>query len=40
MLWLRVGESPRNDKLDAREHAAWTALATMILNLDEALTRE
>jgi hypothetical protein len=37
---LKVGESPRNEKLDAREHAAWTALCTMLLNLDETLTRQ
>ncbi len=37
---LKVGESPRNIKLDAREHAAYTALCTMILNLDETLTRQ
>lgn len=37
---LKIGESPRNDKLDAREHAAYTALCTMILNLDETLTKQ
>jgi mono/diheme cytochrome c family protein len=37
---LAVGESKRNDKLDVIEHAAWTALATALLNLDETLTRE
>jgi hypothetical protein len=37
---LKVGESPRNAKLDAREHAAYTALCTLILNLDETLTRQ
>jgi hypothetical protein len=37
---LKVGASPRNDKLDVREHAAYAALCTMILNLDETLTRQ
>jgi len=37
---LKVGASPRNEKLDAREHAAYAALCTMILNLDETLTRQ
>ncbi len=36
---LRVGESPRNDKLNAAELAAWSLLASAILNLDEAVTR-
>lgn len=37
---LKVGESKRNEKLDAREHAAYAAVCTMILNLDETLTRQ
>ena len=37
---LSVGESPRNAKLDAAEHAAWTAVVSALFNLDEALTRE
>jgi hypothetical protein len=37
---LAVGESPRNDRLDATEHAALTALCHAILNLDEAVTKE
>jgi hypothetical protein len=37
---LAVGESKQNEKLDVIEHAAWTALATALLNLDETLTRE
>ena len=36
---LAVGESPRNEKLDATEHAALTAVCSLILNLDEALTK-
>lgn len=37
---LSVGESKRNEKLDANEHAAWTALCQLVLNLDEAITKE
>jgi hypothetical protein len=36
---LRVGEAPVNDKLDAAELAAWSAVANVVLNLDEAVTR-
>ena len=37
---LSIGERPRNDKLPLVEHAAYTTVANMILNLDEVLTRE
>jgi hypothetical protein len=37
---LRVGESKRDEKLDAVEHAAWTTVCLTVLNLDEALTNE
>jgi hypothetical protein len=37
---LSVGESKRDEKLDVIEHAAYTAVCTAILNLDEALTKE
>lgn len=37
---LAVGESPRDETLDACEHAAWTVVASLLLNLDETLTRE
>ena len=37
---LSVGESERDTELDPAEHAAWTVLASMLLNLDETLTRE
>jgi hypothetical protein len=37
---LRVGESARNPSLDVSEHAAWTIVASMILNLDETVTRQ
>jgi hypothetical protein len=37
---LKVGDSPRNDKLNPIEHAAFTAVCTMILNLDETLSKQ
>ena len=37
---LKVGDSPRNEKLDAAEHAAMTSLCLLMLNLDEALSRQ
>jgi hypothetical protein len=37
---LTVGEAPRDQKLDPAEHAAYTGLCSLILNLDEVLTRE
>ena len=36
---LDVGESPRDESLDVVEHAAYTGLCTLILNLDETLTK-
>ncbi len=36
---LSVGESKRNDKLDVAELAAWTTVASVILNLDETVTK-
>jgi hypothetical protein len=36
---LATGESPRDEKLDPAEHAAWTALCLMLLNLDEVITK-
>jgi hypothetical protein len=38
--FLSVGESKRNESLDLIEHAAFTALASAVLNLDEALNKE
>jgi hypothetical protein len=35
-----VGEAPRPAALDAVEHAAWTALCSLLLNLDETLSKE
>ncbi|MBE2286152.1 MAG: PSD1 domain-containing protein [Prosthecobacter sp.] len=37
---LAVGESKRDESIDPVEHAAWTGLALMLLNLDEAVTKE
>jgi Protein of unknown function (DUF1553)/Protein of unknown function (DUF1549)/Planctomycete cytochrome C/Concanavalin A-like lectin/glucanases superfamily len=37
---LSVGESEPDSTLDPREVAAWTTLASMILNLDETITAE
>jgi hypothetical protein len=36
---LKVGESPRNEKLDQTELAAWALVGSVILNLDEAITK-
>jgi hypothetical protein len=36
---LSVGESPRNEKLRTDELAAWTIIASVILNLDETVTK-
>jgi hypothetical protein len=36
---LGVGEGKRNEQLDAAELAAWTSVASMILNLDETITK-
>jgi len=37
---VTIGSAPKNEKLDPAEHAAFTAVCLMLLNLDEALTRE
>ncbi len=36
---LSVGESSRDETLDSATQAAWTSVALVILNLDEAITR-
>jgi hypothetical protein len=36
---LATGESKRNEKLDASELAAYTTVASMLLNLDETFTK-
>jgi hypothetical protein len=37
---LKIGESKRDDALDPNEHAAWTMMANLLLNLDETVTKE
>ena len=37
---LSVGEAPRDTTLDVTEHAALTMTASLILNLDETITKE
>jgi hypothetical protein len=37
---LKLGESPRDQRVNAQEHAAYTGLANLILNLDETLCKE
>jgi hypothetical protein len=38
--YLGVGKSPRNPKIAAPELAAYTGVASIILNMDEAVTKE
>jgi hypothetical protein len=37
--YLSAGESPRNERLPAVEHAAWAQVAALLLNLSETITR-
>ena len=37
---LNLGESKRNEKIVPLEHAAWTGLCSLVLNLDEAISKE
>jgi hypothetical protein len=37
--FLAIGESPRDESIDIPTHAAMTIVTSMILNLDESLTR-
>ncbi len=37
---LSVGDSQRDTTLPVADHAAWTCVASMILNLDETITKE
>jgi len=36
---LAVGTTKRDESLNTSEHAAWTIVASIILNLDEVITR-
>ncbi|MDE0736591.1 MAG: DUF1553 domain-containing protein, partial [Pirellulaceae bacterium] len=36
---LQVGRSVNSGQLDSADHAAWTSVARMLLNLDEAITK-
>jgi hypothetical protein len=36
---LAIGESPRDPALPAPEHAAWTQVASLVLNLSETVTK-
>ena len=36
---LKVGESPRDPGLDPAELAAWTTIGSVLLNLDETITK-
>jgi len=40
LKFLSVGESKRNETLDPTGHAAWTGLCSLLLNLDEVVTKE
>lgn len=37
---LAYADSPRNPAVDPSEHAAWTIVANLLFNLDEAITKE
>jgi hypothetical protein len=37
---LSVGDSKRDEHLNATDHAAWTSLCLLVLNLDDVLTKE
>jgi len=36
---LSIGESPRNQSVDSIEHAAWSSLCSLLLNLDETISK-
>jgi hypothetical protein len=36
---LKVGESQRDERLETAELAAWSIIASVLLNLDETVTR-
>jgi hypothetical protein len=37
--YLASGESPRDERIPAAEHAAWAQVASLVMNLSEAVTR-
>jgi hypothetical protein len=37
---VKAGRYPVPNNMDPAEHAAWTAVANVLLNLDETITRE
>ena len=37
---LKFGETTRDESLDPARHAAWTTVASAILNLDEVITKD
>ena len=37
---LSVGDSPRHERLDVNELAAWATLSSVVLSLDETITKE
>lgn len=37
---IRIGEAPRDQKIEASELAGYTAIANLVLNLDETITKE
>lgn len=37
---IAIGDSKRNEKLNPAQHAAYTAICSLILNLDEVVTKE
>ena len=38
--YLNIGEHPRDPKLDVKQLAAYTSVASLIINLDEAVTMQ
>ena len=37
--YLANGESPRDERIPVAEHAAWSQVAALLLNLSETVTR-
>ena len=37
---LKIGDAPADTSLPTEQHAAWTLVANLLLNLDETITRE